>query len=172
MNTKTLVAMALLVGIGTVLHVIIPPIFLGMKPDMMLTMLFLGIIFFTDKKNVFLLGAVAGIISGLTSSFPGGLLPNIIDKLITAFVFYGLYIAIAPRSTSLVKIALLTVVGTLVSGAAFLGSAYYIVGLPGSFIALFGTIVLPATVINAVAMVIIYPIVLSILKRTSLAQNL
>ncbi|MED1202437.1 tryptophan transporter [Heyndrickxia acidicola] len=171
MNTKTLVGMALLVGIGTVLHVIVPPIFYSIKPDMMLTMLFLGIIFFTDKKNVFLLGAVAGIISGLTTSFPGGLVPNIIDKLITAFVFYGLYLAIAPRSTSVIKIALLTAVGTLVSGSAFLGSAYYIVGLPGPFVTLFATVVLPATVINAVTMFIIYPIVSSIFKRTSLAQN-
>ena len=40
MNTKVLVSLALLVGIGAVLHTVVPPILFGMKPDMMLTMMF------------------------------------------------------------------------------------------------------------------------------------
>ncbi len=50
MNTKSLVALSLLVGIGAVLHAVIPGVFLGMKPDMMLTMMFLGIFYFQTKK--------------------------------------------------------------------------------------------------------------------------
>ncbi|MCG3056487.1 hypothetical protein KZ287_30420, partial [Escherichia coli] len=46
MNTKTLVSLSLLVGIGAVLHAIMPPVLFGMKPDMMLTMMFLGILLF------------------------------------------------------------------------------------------------------------------------------
>lgn len=166
MNTKNLVALSLLVGIGAVLHTIIPGFFLGMKPDMMLTMMFLGIILFPDKKSVLLLGLVTGIISGLTTTFPGGLIPNIIDKAVTAFVIFGLFLALGKFKYSLVGIGVLTVIGTIVSGIVFLGSAYYIVGLPGSFVALFAAVVLPAAAFNTVTMIILYPIANSIVNRT------
>lgn len=166
MNTKNLVALSLLVGIGAVLHTIIPGFFLGMKPDMMLTMMFLGIILFPDKKSVLLLGLVTGIVSGLTTTFPGGLIPNIIDKAVTAFVIFGLFLALGKFKYSLVGIGVLTVIGTIVSGIVFLGSAYYIVGLPGSFVALFAAVVLPAAAFNTVTMIILYPIANSIVNRT------
>ena len=51
MNTKKLVIIALLVGMGTVLHAVVPGFVFGMKPDMMLTMMFLGIILFPDFKS-------------------------------------------------------------------------------------------------------------------------
>jgi hypothetical protein len=60
LNTKNLVALSLLVGIGAVLHAVIPGFFLGMKPDMMLTMMFLGIVLFPDRKSVFLLALLRG----------------------------------------------------------------------------------------------------------------
>ncbi|OIK12368.1 tryptophan transporter [Bacillus sp. MUM 116] len=169
MNTKNLVALALLVGIGAVLHAVIPPIFLGMKPDMMLLMMFLGIILFPEFKNVLLLALVTGIISALTTGFPGGQIPNIIDKLVTAFVFFGLFAALKQFRNSIISAAVLTALGTLVSGTVFLSSAFVIVGLPGPFVGLFAAVVLPATVVNTIAMVILYPIAQSVVKRTKLA---
>ncbi|KKB36800.1 tryptophan transporter [Bacillus thermotolerans] len=171
MNTKTLVSLSLLIGIGAVLHAVMPGLFLGMKPDMMLTMMFLGILLFPNAKGVLLAGLATGIISGLTTTFPGGFLPNMIDKPVTAFIFYGLFLLFAKRGKSAAGAALLTGVGTLISGAVFLGSALAIVGLPGPFVALFAAIVLPATMINAIVMLIIYPIVQSVFKRSSLAQQ-
>ncbi|MDQ6596368.1 tryptophan transporter [Bacillus salipaludis] len=170
MNTKNLVALALLVGIGAVLHAVIPPIFLGMKPDMMLLMMFLGIILFPEFKNVFLLAIVTGIISALTTGFPGGQIPNIIDKLVTASVFFGLFTALKQFRNSVISAAVLTALGTLVSGTVFLSSALVIVGLPGPFVGLFAAVVLPATVVNTVAMVILFPIAQSVVKRTKLAS--
>lgn len=170
MNTKNLVALALLVGIGAVLHAVIPGIFLGMKPDMMLAMMFLGIILFPDFKSVLLLGIVTGLISGITTTFPGGLIPNIIDKFVTSFVFFGLFLSLKKFRHSIVSIAILTAVGTIISGTAFLTSAYFIVGLPGAFAGLFAAVVLPAAVMNTIAMIIIYPIALSIVKRTKLTS--
>ncbi|PLT31222.1 tryptophan transporter [Peribacillus deserti] len=169
MNTKTLVSLSLLVGIGAALHLIIPGFFLGMKPDLMLIMMFLGIFLFTEKKNVLLLALLTGIISGLTSTFPGGLLPNIIDKFVTAFVIYFIYVAVK-KSSSVYAVCALTGAGTLISGAVFLGSALLISGLPGSagFLGLYSVVVLPAAVFNLAAMAIIYPMVSKILKRTSL----
>ena len=171
MNTKNLVALALLVGIGAVLHAVIPGIFLGMKPDMMLAMMFLGIILFPDFKSVLLLGIVTGLIAGITTTFPGGLIPNIIDKFVTSFVFFGLFLSLNKFRNNIVSVAILTAVGTIISGTAFLTSAYFIVGLPGAFTGLFAAVVLPAAVINTIAMIIIYPIALSIVKRTKLTSQ-
>ena len=170
MNTKNLVALSLLVGMGAVLHAIVPGFFLGMKPDMMLTMMFLGIILFPDKKSVLLVGAVTGLISGLTTTFPGGMVPNIIDKPVTAFVFFGILLLMKRYQTSIYTVAALTAVGTIVSGIAFLGSAYYLVGLPGPFTALFAAVVLPAAAFNTVFMAILYPVATSIFKRAKLAE--
>ncbi|WP_026692660.1 tryptophan transporter [Peribacillus kribbensis] len=166
MNTKTLVSLSLLVGIGAALHFIIPGFFLGMKPDLMLVMMFLGIFLFTEKKNVLLLGVLTGVISGLTSTFPGGLLPNIIDKFITAFVVFFIFISLRHLKNSIYSVCVLTGVGTLISGAVFLGSALLISGLPGSFLALYTMVVLPAAALNILAMAIIYPVVTNILRRT------
>jgi hypothetical protein len=171
MNTKNLVALALLVGIGAVLHAVIPGIFLGMKPDMMLAMMFLGIILFPDFKSVLLLGIVTGLIAGITTTFPGGLIPNIIDKIVTSMLFFGLFLSLNKFRNSIVSVAILTAVGTLISGTVFLTSAYFIVGLPGAFTGLFAAVVLPAAVINTIAMIIIYPIALSIVKRTKLTSQ-
>ncbi|GER65805.1 putative tryptophan transport protein [Weizmannia acidilactici] len=172
MKTKSLVSLALLVGIGAVLHTVIPGFVFGMKPDMMLTMMFIGIILFREKKYVLLLGAVTGIIAGLTSSFPGGFFPNMIDKLITSFAFYGLLAASGKLSKRLPILVVLTAVGTIISGTAFLGSAYFLVGLPGSFAILFGTVVLPAAALNAVVMFILYPIVSTVVKRTDIVHSM
>lgn len=172
MNTKNLVALSLLVGMGAVLHAVIPGIFLGMKPDMMLTMMFLGIILFPDKKSVLLLGIVTGLISGITSTFPGGLVPNIIDKFVTAFIVLGIFLALKRFKRSIFSIGVLTAIGTIVSGIVFLSAAYFIVGLPGPFVALFAAVVLPATAVNTITMVILYPVATTVLKRTKLTTQL
>ena len=155
---------------GAVLHVVVPGFFLGMKPDMMLTMMFLGIILFPDKKSVLLVGAVTGLISGLTTTFPGGLVPNIIDKPVTAFVFFGILMALKNFNFSIYTAAGLTAIGTIVSGVVFLGSAYYLIGLPGPFTALFAAVVLPAAAFNAIFMAILYPVATNIFKRAKLAE--
>ncbi|GLY11255.1 tryptophan transporter [Pseudobacillus badius] len=170
MNTKSLVTLSLLIGMGAVLHTVMPGLFLGMKPDMMLTMMFLGILLFPNLKSVLLAGLVTGVISGLTTSFPGGMIPNMLDKPVTAVVFYGLFLLFAHYGKNTVGAAALTAVGTIVSGVVFLGSALVTVGLPGPFAALFLTIVLPASAVNAVVMAVIYPIVQSVLKRSNLAE--
>ncbi|CDQ40711.1 putative tryptophan transport protein [Virgibacillus salexigens] len=61
----------------------------------------------------------------------------------------------------------LTAVGTMISGAIFLSTALFLIGLmDGSFIALFGIAVLPAALLNTVIMAVVYPIVQKILKRS------
>ena len=170
MNTKKLVVLALLVGMGTVLHAVVPGFFLGMKPDMMLTMMFLGIILFPDKKSVLLLGLATGIISALTTTFPGGYSQISLIKLVTSFVFFALFLAFSKYKKSIISVAVLTAIGTIISGTVFLGSALLIVGLPGPFAALFAAVVLPAAAVNTIVMIVLYPVATSILKEPKFSQ--
>lgn len=167
MNTKNLVLMSLLVGVGAVLYIIIPGFNGGMKPDFMLTMMFIGILLFPEIKNVFLLGLSTGIISGLFSTFPGGFVPNIIDKLITALVFFGLVILLKRLANKLATAIVLTCIGTLVSGTVFLSTAIFIFNAGAVFTELFVIVVLPAVLINGIAFFIIYPIVGKLVRRSN-----
>ena len=76
MNTKSLVLMSLLTAVGAALYLIIPPITGGMKPDFMLTMMFIGIFLFPEVRNVFLLAVTTGIISGIVFKLSRGFHPQ------------------------------------------------------------------------------------------------
>jgi hypothetical protein len=171
-NTKVLVSLALLVGIGAVLHTVVPPILFGMKPDMLLTMMFLGILLFPNIKSVLLVALTTGAMAALTTSFPGGQIANMIDKPVTAFVFFALVVAVKKAAKSTITAAVLTAIGTIVSGVVFLSAAFFLVGLPGEFSSLIKVVVLPAAVVNTIVMVIVYPIVLNVLKRTKITSEI
>lgn len=173
MNTKNLVLMALLVGVGAVLYLVIPGYGEGMKPDFMLTMMFIGILLFPTFKETFLLSLTTGVLSGLFSTFPSGFVPNMIDKVITGIVFFLIVMALRHLAQKVAVGAVLVVVGTLISGTVFLSMAQVLVGLPGNaaFTALFVAVVLPAVVLNAIAFVIIFPIITRLLKRTNFATS-
>ena len=175
MKTKNLVLMSLLVAVGAALYLIIPAYGEGMKPDFMLTMMFVGILLFPQTKNVFLLAVTTGVISGLFSSFPGGFIPNIIDKFVTAFVVYAIILAVKKFAGNLVTATVITGLGTILSGSVFLSVALFILGvtIPGldspmvAFTTLFTIVVLPAIAMNCIAFFIIYPIVKGLVKRSS-----
>ena len=167
MNTRILVILSLLVGIGTVLHAFVPPMLFGVKPDMLLSMMFLGILLFPKMKYVLILSIASGIISALTTSAPGGQIANIIDKPITAILFFGMFLLLKNRININISAPVLTAVGTMISGSIFLSVALYILGLmEGGFLALFVGMVLPATVLNTIIMIVVYPIIQSIMKRS------
>ncbi|PAV29294.1 tryptophan transporter [Virgibacillus profundi] len=167
MNTRILVILSLLVGIGAVLHAVVPPVIFGVKPDMLLSMMFLGILLFPKVKYVALLAIVTGVISALTTSAPGGQIANLIDKPITALVFLALFLTIGNKVKDSISVPVLTFIGTIISGSIFLSVALFIIGLmEGAFISMFALAVLPAAVLNTVIMVVVYPIVQRILKRS------
>lgn len=167
MKRFPLVFMGLLLAMGAVLHAVVPGFIFGMKPDMLLTMMFLGILLFPEKKNVAVIGLAAGVLSALTTTFPSGQIPNMIDKPITAFIFFGLLLFANKHRYSAVTAGVLTALGTVISGTIFLASASLFFSLPGgaTFIALFSTVVLPAVALNTALMVIIYPVAQSMMKR-------
>ncbi|GKV57070.1 putative tryptophan transport protein [Sporosarcina sp. NCCP-2222] len=167
MNTKNLMLMAILVAVGAALYLVIPGYGEGMKPDFMLTMMFIGIFLFPDVRSVFLLGATTGVLSGIFTSFPGGFLPNIIDKFITAFVIFAIVLLLKKLSQKLVVSTVIACIGTILSGTIFLSAAIYVIGANVPFGLLFVTVVLPAVAMNGVVFFIIYPIIVNLLKRTS-----
>lgn len=172
MNTKNLVLMALLVGIGAALYVIIPGINGGMKPDFMLTMMFIGILLFPTVKETFLLALSTGVLSGLFSTFPGGFVPNIIDKAVTGIVFLIIVLALRHIAQKTAVSIVLVAIGTVVSGSTFLAMALLLTDVPIDFSILFVSVVLPATVMNTVAYIVIFPIMSKLLKRSNFKTSL
>ncbi|OCS86000.1 tryptophan transporter [Caryophanon latum] len=165
MNTKNLVLMAMLVGVGTALYLFMPPIN-GMKPDFMLTMMFIGILLFTTLRDTFLLSLTTGVLSGLFTTFPAGFVPNIIDKFVTGLLFFAAVVALRKAARSVAAGTVLTVIGTAISGAIFLGAAIFVTGFEGAFTEMFIIVVLPAMAINAIAFFIIFPIITNLVKRS------
>ena len=89
MNTKKMVINALLLAIGAILHQITPALGLPMQPDFALAMLFIiMLINNNDYKTSLISAIITGVFTALTTKFPGGQLPNIIDKLITVNLMY------------------------------------------------------------------------------------
>ena len=153
MKTKQLTINALLLAVGFLLHYVTPAIGLPMQIDFSLITLVLII---NLNKNSFSTciasGVATGIFSGLTSKFPMGLVPNIIDKITTAIVVYLLTKLLDKTALhNKIKAVITNAVGTLISGTVFLVSALLLVGLPASFSVLFVTVVLPAIVVNTIA---------------------
>ena len=152
MKTKQLVTNSLLLAVGFLLHYVTPAIGLPMQIDFSLITLVLII---NLNKNSFSTciasGVATGIFSGLTTKFPLGFIPNIIDKLVTT-IFVYLLIKLLDKTAlhSKIKAIVVNAVGTLLSGIVFLVSALLFTGLPAPFFVLFTAIVIPATVVNTV----------------------
>ena len=151
-NTKQLTINALLLAVGFLLHYVTPAIGLPMQIDFSLITLVLIITLNKNSFNTCVASGVAtGIFSGLTSKFPMGMIPNIIDKLVTT-IFVYLLIKLLDKTAlhSKIKTIVINAIGTLVSGIVFLASALLLTGLPAPFSVLFITVVIPATVVNTI----------------------
>jgi len=172
MKTNILVLLALFMGIGAVLHMLAPPILFGMKPDIMLPMMFIGILLFPKANYVLLLAVATGVISALTTTAPGGQISNLVDKPITAFIFFALLVIIPKKFNRKIVSPVLVAVGTAISGTVFLVMALYVIGLlPGSFLPMFIGVVLPAMLFNVIFIIILYPILENILRRSQIKLN-
>ncbi len=178
MNTKKLVLNAILLGIGLVLHQIEPAIF-GVKPDMTLIMLFSVMILNKDSyKTCLVSGIIMGIFSAITTSFPGGQVPNIIDKITTANLMFITMMMIYKlpfmkkideKKQDLIVSNVLMTVGTALSGFVFLMSAQILVGLPGNMnlSMLYAAVVLPAIVINLIVGVVVFKVIHVTMRKVS-----
>lgn len=177
MSIRETAQIALLLAIGYVLHIIVPGYGAGMKPDTIMAMLIVIVLMHRNLKTTLTAGIAAGIIAALSTTFPGGQIPNIIDKTLTSLVVLVLALVLANPLEKLLHKAsfrflgmnaslgtflacgIIGFVGTVVSGLIFLSSALFLVGLPAPFQILFITVVLPAAIASAVAVMVLYPLV-------------
>lgn len=159
MKLKDMILTSLLIAVGLVLHYVVPPIVGGMKPDFLLAMLFVAIYIDNSPKNTLIAGILAGIFAALTTSFPGGQVANIVDKLAAAFSVMAMIKLFSGFNSNLSVIAT-AFIGTVISGVVFLQTALFIVGsLPVAFPVLFTTVVIPAALVNTVATFVCYKVV-------------
>ena len=175
LNVKKMIINSLLLAIGAILHQLTPALGLPMQPDFALAMLFIIIIINNNDYKISIISAIiTGIFTALTTKFPGGQLPNIIDKVITANMMYIALLLLNKLLSSLnisqfIKEKILVIItfplGTLISGTTFLLSAQYIVGLPANFLTLFITVVIPAILINTIGGFILYQVLNISFKR-------
>ncbi|MEG2195517.1 MAG: tryptophan transporter [Terrisporobacter sp.] len=174
-NTKNMIMNALLLGIGALLHQITPALGLPMQPDFALAMLFIIMILNRGKYKTCLVAAIiTGIFTAMTTKFPGGQIPNVIDKLVTINVVFVIMMIMdkinviknmTEEKRRRIESFVIFPIGTLVSGVAFLGSASVIVGLPVSFISLFITVVVPAVIVNLVGGMVLFKVINTSMKR-------
>jgi hypothetical protein len=159
MSLRDTTQVALLLAVGTVLRIIMPAYGAGMKPDVALAMLFIIIVLKPKPKVVLISGIIAGILAALTTGFPGGQIPNIIDKPLTAMFALGIVTLLKGRIHDAFIACLLSVVATIFSGTVFMLSALALVGLPAAFSLLFTTVVLPGTILNTISTLVLYPVI-------------
>ncbi|WP_392486307.1 tryptophan transporter [Haloimpatiens sp. FM7315] len=165
MNIKKLIISSLLLAMGFILHEVSPPLFLGMRPDFLLSMMFISIYITEDFKSSITIGIISGILTAATTTFPGGQIPNLIDKIITCNFIYVFFKLTKNRMSSHIVMGFTSIVGTLISGSLFLGIALLLFSLPAPFSVLFITVVLPACIINMAATLLLFNIVNISLKR-------
>jgi hypothetical protein len=140
---------ALLLAAGYILHLIATPFTGGMKFDLLLSFLFVALLLIPNVRINIQTGILAGLIAALTTSFPGGQIPNLVDKLVVTLILCGLIRLLLPRLPLALTAPIVAVVGTLLSGGVFLATALAITELPAPFMLLYKTVVLPATLANA-----------------------
>jgi hypothetical protein len=152
MKIKNMILTSVLLAMGFVLHSVVPGFF-GMKFDLLLTFMFIAIAINPTFKNALLSGCLSGIITAMTTTFPGGQLPNLIDKVITALIVFYLIKAI---KTGVIQMGIIGFIGTFVSGIIFLSTALVIVGLPAPIGVLIMTIVMPTAIANTIITVAVF----------------
>lgn len=168
LKTRKMIMNSILIALGALLHQITPALGLPMQPDFALAILFVIILINDDYKTTLLSSIVIGILTALTTKFPGGQLPNIIDKVITANIMYLMILPLRNKVNNNFKMLSMLIIGTICSGLIFLTSAQFIVGLPSAFMSLVKVVVIPTTLMNAFLGMILYKAVSTALKITGI----
>lgn len=169
MNFKKNIFTALLLAVGFILHQITPGILGGMKFDFLLIFILISILLNNTFKNAVLTGMLGGLLSAMTTTFPGGQIPNIIDKMVTCIIMFLIIKLLSKFKLNIFIVALIGALGTFISGTTFLLSALVITGLPVPFWGLFIAIVIPTTIINGIGTVFVFSIVEKAIKITGVA---
>lgn len=163
MKLKENLTTTLLLTMGLLLHYIVPPVILGMKFDFLLIFMFISVFINPDRKNIVLTSFLAAIISAMTTTFPAGQLPNIIDKLATGLLLFIL-INIFNKKFNKITVPIMAFICTFFSGFVFLLVAKYVIGAEMDIINLVKFIVTPTAIINCFGTLFVHRMVVRALK--------
>ena len=166
MNLRKNILISLLLAIGYILHQIVPGTIGNMKFDLMLSFIFVALFIGRDFKSTILTALLGGFITALTTTFPGGQIANVVDKLVTCIAVYLMIKMFDRLKFKQVSTGIIAFIGTLISGTTFLYTALVLVGLPAPFSVLFAGIVLPTAVTNIFVTLVVYNAVKLALKAT------
>ncbi len=166
MNLRKNILIALLIAIGYVLHQVIPGTIGGMKFDLVLSFIFVALFVGRDFKSTILTALLGGFITALSTTFPGGQVANVVDKLVTCIAVYFMMKLFDKLKFKQVSTGIIAFIGTLISGTTFLYTAMVLVGLPAPFPVLFAGIVLPTAVSNIFITLVVYNTVKLAIKAT------
>lgn len=169
MKLRNNIFTALLLTIGFVLHQITPGILGGMKFDFLLAFVFISLLLNSSLHNAILTGLLGGLLSAMTTSFPAGQIPNIIDKISTCLFLFIIIKNIPHSKINSFIVALIGGLGTFISGTIFLLSALLITGLPVPMRVLMVSVVLPTVLVNGIGTVFVYSIVKRALKMSGVS---
>lgn len=156
MKLKDYIFTTLLLAIGFIMHHITPGFLGGMKCDFLILFMFASLLLNSKFENAILTGLLGGILAAMTTTFPGGQIPNLIDKMVTSLSMYFVIKLLKRFNLNIITLGIIGALGTFISGMTFLTSALFITGLPAPMPALITAIVVPTAAVNTVAMVFIY----------------
>lgn len=160
---KNNILISLLLAIGLIFSQITPPFLGGMRFDFLLSFMFISLILIKDLKSALITGVLGGLLSASVTTFPGGQIPNMLEKIVVSFYIFGL-LKLFKNELNIIKLGFLSVTGTFLSGLLFLTFAQLIVGLPASLFSLLIAVVLPATLINGVGTVFLFGLIEKTMK--------
>lgn len=166
MNLRKNILIALLLAIGYIMHQIMPGTIGSMKFDLMLSFIFVALLISRDLKSTVLTALLGGFITALTTTFPGGQIANVADKIVTSFSVYFMIKLFDKIKFKQVTTGIIAFIGTIISGTTFLYTALILVGLPAPFTVLFAGIVMPTAATNIFVTLIVYNAVKLALKAT------
>ena len=151
MDSKKLTVSSIFLSVGLLLHYVTPALVMGVKPDFLLVMMFLGIFFMDNVKEAFVLSLFAGLLAAFTTNFPMGQLPNILAKIVSGIVVYYLFKVMGKNK---VKSNFVFMIGTLISGFVFLVTAIPLGMGTENFatllLSMFLAVCLPTSILNTI----------------------
>lgn len=169
MKLRESIITTLLLAIGLILHYITPGFLGGMKFDFLLIFVFASILLNSKFNNVILTALLGGLLSAMTTTFPAGQIPNMVDKLVTCLVMYFVINFFKNYGLNLISLGIIGALGTFISGMTFLTSALYITGLPAPMSVLVTGIVIPTMIVNTIGIVFVYKTINIAVKRAGIS---
>ncbi len=169
MKLRESIFTTLLLAIGLILHYITPGFLGGMKFDFLLIFVFASILLNSKFNNVILTALLGGLLSAMTTTFPAGQIPNMIDKLVTCLVMYFVINFFKNYGLNLISLGIIGALGTFISGMTFLTSALFITGLPAPMSVLVTGVVIPTMIVNTIGIVFVYKTINIAVKRAGIS---